>query len=205
MSARIEPTRLRVHALVTDWPTAAQAAHDGATVIQLRLKGATTEQRVSTGRRLLELRTVVIVNDDVEAALAIGAHGVHLGEEDAGAERAVREGLVVGLSAGTADAARKAAANGASYVGAGPVWPTRSKLDAGPAIGLEGLGTIAAAVSIPVVAIGGVDQHNAGDCIAAGASGVAILSAVARTRAIRHAVDLAIARRPATPRALTTY
>jgi thiamine-phosphate pyrophosphorylase len=77
-------------------------------------------------------------------------------------------------------------------VGAGPVWATPSKPDADPAIGLEGLAEICRAVSIPVVAIGGVDVFNAADCIRAGAAGVAVVRAARDARALRAAIDAAL-------------
>src|SRR5437773_1896774 len=81
-------------------------------------------------------------------------------------------GLVLGRSAATVEEAKQAEEDGAHYIGAGPVWTTPSKADADPPIGLDGLSAIAAAVSVPVVAIGGIDETNAADCIAAGATGV---------------------------------
>ncbi|HSP74233.1 MAG TPA: thiamine phosphate synthase, partial [Gaiellaceae bacterium] len=87
-----------------------------------------------------------------------------------------------------------AEARAATYVGAGAVWATPSKPDA-EAIGLDGLAAICAAVSIPVVAIGGVDASNARACIRAGAAGVAVIRAVTETRALRRAVDEALAAR----------
>ena len=127
------------------------------------------------------------MNDDVEAALRLGADGVHLGRDDEGAARALENGLLLGLSAASVEEARDAEDRGATYVGAGPVWPTPSKLDADPPIGLDGLREICAAVSIPVVAIGGVDASNAGDCVAAGAAGVAVIRAARDAAAIRRA------------------
>jgi thiamine-phosphate pyrophosphorylase len=138
---------------------------------------------------------VFVVNDDVEAALRLGADGVHLGQGDAGAERALEEGLVLGLSAGSVEEARAAEAAGATYVGAGPVWATPSKPDAGEPLGLEGLAAICAAVAPPVVAIGGIDASNAADCIHAGAAGVAVIRAVAELRPLRTAVDEALGER----------
>ena len=80
---------------------------------------------------------------------------------------------------------------GADYIGAGPVWATPSKTDADEPIGLDGLAAICEAVSVPVVAIGGIDASNAADCIAAGARGVAVIRAVSEAQAVRAAVDAA--------------
>jgi thiamine-phosphate pyrophosphorylase len=186
---------VRLHALVEDAETARAAVGGGATVIQLRLKGAGSAEVVARGGAVRdfcrEAGVSFVVNDDVEAALSLGADGVHLGRTDEGAEHAAAAGLLLGLSAADASEARAAERRGAGYVGAGPVWATPSKLDADPPIGLDGLRSIAAAVSIPVVAIGGVDARNAAACIEAGAAGVAVIRAARDTRALRAAIDRA--------------
>jgi thiamine-phosphate pyrophosphorylase len=182
---------VRLHAVVSDLETARAAVEGGATVVQLRVK-APTEQVVQAGRGFRELPATFIVNDDVEAALELAADGVHLGRDDLGAERALGAGLLLGASAATVVEAREAEALGAAYVGAGPVWATPTKPDADPPIGLEGLAEICRAVSVPVIAIGGVDASNAGDCIRAGAAGVAVVRAASDAAAVRAAVDAAL-------------
>jgi thiamine-phosphate pyrophosphorylase len=186
---------VKLHVLVTDLDIARQAVAGGATVLQLRLKGLPTEEVVERGRAFRELAAAggvtFVINDDVDAALGLGADGVHLGQSDAGAGRAVEHGLLLGLSAASVEQARAAEARGSVYVGAGPVWATPSKSDADPPIGLEGLAAICAAVSIPVVAIGGVDAMNAADCIRAGAAGVAVIRAATDARALLEAIDVA--------------
>jgi thiamine-phosphate pyrophosphorylase len=177
---------VRLHVLVEDLETARVAVEGGATVVQLRLKGRSTEEVVERGRGFGELPATFVVNDDVEAALRLEADGVHLGRGDEGAERALEAGLLLGLSAASVQEGREAEARGAGYVGAGPVWATPSKTDADPPIGLDGLGEICAAVSIPVVAIGGIDASNARACIEAGAAGVAVIRAARDARAIRR-------------------
>jgi thiamine-phosphate pyrophosphorylase len=180
-----------VHAIVSDLQTARVAVAAGATVVQLRLKDATTGEVVRRGAGFGDLEATFVVNDDVEAALALGADGVHLGQGDQGAERARAAGLLLGRSAATLD---EALAADADYLGVGPVWETPSKLDADPAVGLDGLARICAAVTAPVVAIGGVDARNAADCIRAGAAGVAVIRA-ATDPALRAAVDEALGER----------
>lgn len=184
---------MKLHVLVGDLGLARRAVGGGATVVQLRAKGASTEELVELGRPFRELcrDALLVVNDDVEAAIELEADGVHLGQDDPGAERAVSERLLVGISAGTVDEAVAAQAAGAAYIGAGPVWETPSKPDAGPAIGLDGIAAIANAVHVPVVAIGGIDAANAADCIRAGAAGVAVVRAAADAAAVREAVDAA--------------
>jgi thiamine-phosphate pyrophosphorylase len=186
---------MRLHALVADHETALRAVEGGATVVQLRLKAAPTHEMVEHGRAIRSLcarhGVTFVVNDDVEAALQLGADGVHLGRSDDGVERARDFGLVLGLSASSVEEAQDAERRGAAYVGAGPVWETPSKADADPAIGLGGLAAICEAVSIPVVAIGGVDASNAADCIRAGAGGVAVIRGAADAAAITAAIDAA--------------
>ena len=182
---------MRVHALVSDLESARAAAEGGATVLQLRLKGAPTAEVVGLGRELLELGPVLVINDDVDAALELGC-GVHLGQTDVGVERAAAAGIPLGISAATRREAAVAEFAGATYVGAGPVWATPSKPDAGVPIGLFGLADVCLATQLPVVAIGGIDASNAADCIRMGAAGVAVIRAVADLRAVRAAVDAAL-------------
>jgi thiamine-phosphate pyrophosphorylase len=177
-----------VHALVEDLDGAARAVAAGATVVQLRVKGVTTAELVSRGRGLASLGATFVVNDDVDAAVALTADGVHLGQGDRGAEQARAASLLLGRSVATVEQAL--AADG-DYLGVGPVWATPSKLDGDPPIGLDGLRAICRAVTVPVVAIGGIDASNAGDCIAAGATGVATIRAAADPR-VRQTVDEAL-------------
>ena len=182
---------MRLHALVSDEATARRAAAGGATVVQLRLKDAPTAEVVALGRALADLPAELVVNDDVDAAIELGA-GVHLGQDDAGLERALAAGISVGISVTKRRDAAVAEFSGAAYLGAGPIWPTPSKPDAAPPIGLDGLRDVCLSVSIPVVAIGGIDASNAAECIRAGAAGVAVIRAVAEIEALRAAVDEAL-------------
>jgi thiamine-phosphate diphosphorylase len=186
---------MKLHCIVGDAPTAERAADGGATVIQLRIKNLATDELVERGRAVAGIArakgVTLVVNDDVDAALALEADGVHLGREDAGKERARAAELLLGVSASSVAEAIAAEEQGADYIGAGPVWATPSKTDADEPIGLDGLAEICDAASVPVVAIGGIDAANAADCIAAGARGVAVIRAVADAHAVREAVDAA--------------
>ena len=182
---------MRLHALVSDEATARRAAAGGATVIQLRLKGAQTAEVVALGRALADLGAELVVNDDVDAALELGV-GVHLGQGDVGVERAREAGIPLGISVRTRREGAVAEFAGATYLGAGPIWATPSKPDAAPPIGLDGLRDVCLSVSVPVVAIGGIDAANAADCIRAGAAGVAVIRAVAEIERLREAVDAAL-------------
>jgi thiamine-phosphate pyrophosphorylase len=186
---------VKLHVLVDELETARIAVERGATIVQWRLKDVPRVDVVERGRatRSLCARHGVpfLVNDDVDAALMLGADGVHLGRDDEGAERAKEHGLMLGLSA-TNLAEAQAAEGRADYIGAGPVWATPSKPDADPPIGLDGLREICAGVSTPVVAIGGIDALNAADCIRAGAAGVAVIRAARDAAALRRAIDAAL-------------
>jgi thiamine-phosphate pyrophosphorylase len=181
---------MRVHAIVADLETARRAVTAGATVVQLRVKAETAEV-VERGRGFVELGVTFVVNDDIEAAFELGADGVHLGQFDKGTDRARAAGLLLGRSVVTVGQAVEADAD---YLGAGPVWESPSKADADPPIGLAGLAEIVRAVSIPVVAIGGIDASNAGACMRTGAAGVAVIRA-ATDPELRKAVDEALAAR----------
>ncbi len=123
-----------------------------------------------------------LVNDRVDLAKALDADGAHLGADDLPLELA-REWLgperILGGSADTPEEVALRAAAGADYCGIGPVFATSSKSDAGPVIGLDGLARAVKSSSIPLIAIGGIDETNLGDVAATGVHGAAILSAAA--------------------------
>jgi len=183
---------MKLHALVSDLETARTAVEGGATVIQLRLKDASTEEVIERGTpiRLLaeQMNVTFVVNDDVQAALALLADGVHLGRDDEGLDVALDAGLMVGRSAATPEEASRAETEGAGYIGAGPIWATPSKPDADAPIGLDGLRAISRAVAVPVIAIGGIDPSNVRDCIDAGAFGIAVVRAATRMAELRAAL-----------------
>lgn len=161
----------------------------GATVLQLRAKEMDARRLYQTALRLREMTreagVVFIVNDRVDVALAVDADGVHVGQQDLPASvvrRLVGPDKIVGLTATNVEEALEAEREGAAdYLGVGPIFtfPTVIKPDASPPIGLEGLRAIVQAVSLPVVAIGGVEHPNVKDVIQAGAVGVAVVHAVA--------------------------
>ncbi len=177
----------------------------GATVVQYREKERTTRQMVEEARALRDLARRAgipfIVNDRVDIALAVDADGVHVGQDDMPAPLARKlmgPGKIVGVSVDNLEQALRAEQDGADYVGAGPIFATPTKPDAAPPIGLEGLAEICRRVSIPVVAIGGINAENAAAVIEAGADGVAVVSAVvaaedveAASRRLREVVEAA--------------
>ena len=164
---------------------AQRAIAGGADVIQLRDKTCGCLELCRIGRALRAITkktgTLFIVNDRLDVALACGADGVHLGQDDmrAGIARQIAPpGFIIGVSVGSADEAVKAEQEGADYIAISPVFSTASKIDAGTGRGLGVLREIRRTVSVPVIAIGGINRGNVCDVIAAGADGVAVISGV---------------------------
>lgn len=189
---------LRLYVLVETSDIGLAALRGGATALQLRAKSAGGAALFAAARELAlacaARGALLVVNDRLDVALASGAGGVHLGQDDlpVSAARAVAgPGFIIGASAGTPDEARRAERDGADYLGAGSVNRTCSKEDAGPPIGLTGLAGVIEATRLPVVAIGGIDADSAPRVVAAGAAGVAVISAVvARPDVAAAAADL---------------
>lgn len=157
----------------------------GATVVQLREKNLSGRELLALALQYRELTqrygALFIVNDRVDIALAAQADGVHLGQDDLPApvaRRLLGPDKIIGVSVDNVDEARQAQEAGADYVGLGPFFPTGSKTDTGKPVSLDTLRAVKAAIGIPVVAIGGIKAEKAGNIIAAGADGVAVISAV---------------------------
>jgi thiamine-phosphate diphosphorylase len=166
---------------------AAAAIKGGASAIQLRVKGLPGAELVALGRRLAaacrERGTLFFVNDDAEAALACRAAGVHVGPGDSAPEQARRllgERGMLGVSVYTDEDLEQAEAARADYVAVGAVYPTSTKAIA--VVGLEGVRRVRLKTRLPIIAIGGIDATNAAAAIAAGADGVAVISAVSGAR-----------------------
>jgi len=164
---------------------AARAVAGGADVVQLRDKNLSGRDLFSAALAIREITSdagaLFIVNDRLDIALASGADGVHLGAGDLPireARRIAPAGFIIGASVGSTATAVQAAAQGADYVALSPTFATGSKNDAGPGHGLTMLSEIRTAVSLPLVAIGGITPANVADVIAAGADGIAVISAV---------------------------
>jgi len=164
---------------------AREAIEGGASVIQLREKEMKARELVETGLKLRALTAEkgvkFIVNDRVDVARAVDADGVHLGQEDlplAMAREILGPDKVIGISASSIQEALAAEREGADYIGLGAVFATRTKGDAGRPVGVEMVREVVRRVSIPVVAIGGIDLDNVGQVVRAGADGIAVVSAV---------------------------
>ncbi|WP_255168614.1 thiamine phosphate synthase [Natrononativus amylolyticus] len=177
----------------------------GVDAVQLREKGTAARSRYELGCELRELTAAagvdLLVNDRADLARAIGADGVHLGQSDlpvAAARELLEPDAIVGCSASTVPEARKAEADGASYLGVGAVYGTSSKSVAAKkdGVGTDRIAAIADAVSIPVIGIGGITVENAAPVVEAGAAGVAVISELtaaddpkAATAALQEAVS----------------
>lgn len=162
------------------------AVQGGVTLVQLREKTAPTRRQLELARALrgeLDGTGVpLIVNDRIDVALAAGADGVHLGQEDMPpdlARRLLGDDMILGLSVGDDAEARTADPALVDYVGIGPAYATGTKADAGTAIGPKGVARLHRRVGLPGVAIGGITAENAAALAAAGLEGIAVVSAIA--------------------------
>ncbi len=193
---------------------AAAAARGGATLVQLRDKVSTTRELVRLAAAVLDalapMAVPLVVNDRVDVALAAGAAGVHLGQDDlapADARRLLGPAAIVGVTVHHGHEAEALDPALAGYAGIGPVFPTASKQPEDPPIGAAGFGRLARRIrdrlpGFPCCAIAGVDHGNAPALLAAGADGVAVISDIfmaddveAAARRLRGVVDLALLRR----------
>ena len=161
------------------------AIRGGVSCVQLREKGCSTREFMDEARLLKALLAgtgvPLFINDRLDVALAVGADGVHLGQNDlaiADARRLVGNRMIIGISAESVADAVRAEAEGADYIGASPVFTTPTKTDTAPPLGLDGLRAIRRAVQLPLVAIGGIDANNAAQVLRAGADGLAVVSAI---------------------------
>jgi thiamine-phosphate pyrophosphorylase len=157
----------------------------GADTIQFRQKDGATRPMIRVAEQMQALckkaGVTFVINDRVDVAIASGADGVHLGHDDFPirlARKLLGEAAIIGGSAGNMQEARKCLLEGADYIGFGPVYPTTSKEDAGPATGLDLLQQIVEAIPLPIIAIGGITADNTLPVKRAGAHGIAVISTV---------------------------
>jgi thiamine-phosphate diphosphorylase len=161
------------------------AINGGARIIQLRAKSTPAAELPGIARALRSLTrragVLLIINDDPQLALECGADGVHLGPDDLSpgqARRVLGAEKIIGVSCGDTLEARGAFQNGADYIGAGAIFATASKADAGAPIGLEKLSDIVAATPLPVAAIGGIALQNISEVAGSGAQMACVISAI---------------------------
>ncbi len=209
--ALIDPQHAGGHDLVE---LARLVAQGGATLVQLRDKRSSTRPMLERARdikaALKAFAVPFLINDRVDVALACGADGVHVGQEDMAVEDARRllgRQAIIGLSVKTAAEAEAAPLDVLDYVGVGGVFATSSKENPTPPIGVAGLARIAGIVRrrasrFPICGIAGITVDNARHAIAAGADGVAVISALsldsdplAAARKMRVVVDAVLAQR----------
>lgn len=184
------------------------AVAGGATMVQLRWKSAGGRALAELARALVDALAPtgvpVLVNDRPDVALVSGAAGVHVGDDDLApddARRVVGPGAIVGVSVTSLDALSRVDPATVDYAGVGPVFATSTKPDAARPLGVGGLAAACAALPLPVLAIGGVDPSRVRPVVEAGASGIAVVSAItampdARRAAARLREALEAARTP---------
>ncbi|WP_420337118.1 thiamine phosphate synthase [Roseibium sp.] len=189
----LNPQTLRVY-LVTDpalcpgptlIETVTAAVRGGVTFVQLRDKTASTRDRIAAARALKAALTgtdvPLVINDDLDAAVAAGVDGVHIGQEDVSlvtARKRLGPTRIVGLSCGMPEHVAAADSKLADYLGLGTVFPTSNKSDHKPTIGIDGLARLARLARVPTVAIGGLKPDHAMDVLRAGCDGIAVVSAI---------------------------
>jgi len=161
------------------------AIDGGARTIQFRQKKGSTRELITIATAMRRLcaskEAIFIVNDRIDVAIAAGADGVHLGQDDFPiplARKLLGKDCIIGGSAATLGEMEICIREGADYVGFGPVYPTGSKDDAGPVSGIDILKRIVESSPVPVIAIGGIDRNNGSHLMGVGAHGIAVISAV---------------------------
>jgi thiamine-phosphate pyrophosphorylase len=171
---------------------AVELLRGGCRVIQLRAKNAPASLILAHAHVLRKLcqeaRALFLINDRLDIALAAKANGVHLGQDDLPPEEARRlapPGFVIGLSTHYADEVVAASTRPVDYIGYGPIFPTESKADAQKPRGLSGLREAVRLSQLPIVAIGGIEVQSAADVFATGASAIAMIGALKRSRTPR--------------------
>jgi len=163
-----------------------RAVGAGCRIVQYRQKRLDTRAMVGEAARLVELcagRALFLVNDRIDVALAVGADGVHIGQDDmpfAIARRLLGPEKIIGLTVHDVAESVEAVRLGADYIGLSPIYETSTKADAGKGCGLETVQAVREAVSIPIVAIGGLNRANTAGVIRAGADAAVAISAVVR-------------------------
>ncbi len=171
-----------------------EAVEEGVKMVQLRAKNLTSKDFLDLALKLSDsLRgkeALLIINDRVDIALSCQAAGVHLGQQDLPlmfTRKILGKNKLIGISANTIEEAMEAEAFGADYLGVGPVFPTSTKKQSPPPLGVKGLKAIRDKVRIPVLAIGGISAENVGEVMATGADGIAVISAILGQKDIRKA------------------
>ncbi|MBK5445620.1 thiamine phosphate synthase [Peribacillus sp. TH24] len=173
----------------------AEAVSGGVSIVQLREKNNSSlsfYKKASALKQLLhELSIPLIINDRVDIALAVGADGVHIGQDDlplSVIKQLVPDNMIIGVSVSTLEEAIEAEQNGADYIGVGSIFPTKTKQDATLMANGE-LEKICRSISIPAVAIGGITTENISSLSESGVSGTAVVSAIMNANSPQHAAE----------------
>jgi len=169
--------------------TVEEALKGGVDIVQLREYSLADSELLAMARRVRELtlahKALFIVNNRPDIAELSDADGVHLGQEDlpvAEARKILGDGKLIGVSTHGMDQARKAVADGADYIGVGPVYPTQTKKNVVPAVTLDYVKQVASSgLQVPFFAIGGIKLHNLEEVLAAGARRVAVVTGIVKT------------------------
>jgi len=171
-----------------------KSVNSGVTLVQLRAKELQTREflqlALQTAKLLKEKSIPLIINDRIDIALACGAEGVHLGQEDIPlpyARKILGKKKRIGISVNTVNEAEEAEKGGADYLGVGPVYYTPSKRDLKAILGPSGLKVIREKVKIPILAIGGINAENAREVMSCGVDGIAVISALMEAEDIAEA------------------
>ncbi len=172
------------------------ALENGVTCLQYREKNKCYLEKLEEVKTLLEIARAyhvpLIINDDLDLAIASGADGVHLGQSDSEASfarKALGPDKIIGITAKTIEQAKAAELAGADYIGVGAVFKTQTKTDA-KALSLDEIKQVIASVNIPAVAIGGIDMSNAGMLKNSGVAGIAVVSGILSQRDIGKATQV---------------
>ncbi|MET3504745.1 thiamine phosphate synthase [Halalkalibacter oceani] len=162
-----------------------EAIRGGVDIVQLRDKTSSKRDVLQKAKALRELTkkygVPFIVNDHIDVALAVDADGIHLGQDDlplAEARKIVGPDKIIGISTHQIEEARAAQAEGADYIGVGPIFETKSKVDVVDPVTTAYIQQVAAEITIPFVAIGGIKLHNVEQVLAAGASRICMISEI---------------------------
>ncbi|HCL4577043.1 TPA: thiamine phosphate synthase [Clostridium botulinum] len=157
----------------------------GVTIVQVREKDVSTREFYNVAKEVKEVtdyyKVPIIINDRLDIAQAIDASGVHLGQKDMHlniAREILGKDKIIGISVGNVKEALEAQNNGADYLGIGTIFPTGSKKDVDAIIGIDGLSKIKDSISIPSVAIGGINKTNFKDVLKTGIEGISVISAI---------------------------
>lgn len=164
----------------------------GVKILQYREKEKSKKDKFSECLKIRRMadraKATFIINDDLDIALAVKADGVHLGQKDMPvtvARKLLGEAMIIGVSTHSAQQAKQAVKDGADYIGVGPIYPTRTKHDVCPAVGLGYLDYVRNNINLPFVVIGGIKRHNLAQVLDHGATTIAMVTEIVSAANIR--------------------